>query len=298
MKHHGRVHLHIGLRAFKTALAVTVTLLIAKALGTYSPIFSGLGAIVAMARTLKDALREARTQFVGVILGGIIGFLLLLISPVPSPLLTGVGILAAIVLCNLLGLYYAVSLSAIIVLSVCVSTSGSPMIEMVYRLVDTSIGLIVGLVVNMLIKPYNNRPRVVSLLYQVADSVPGYLDSCILKNLYPDLAELEKTLRALEVEFEIYRKQHFRYREAHNRDAIFLQGVIQLAVRIDQELSALACMDTFGMPEEKNLARLRELGLCVPDHLERKCTEEDSTVTNYHLEKALDARDCLIELLQ
>ena len=251
-----------------------------------------------MARTLKDALREARTQFVGVILGGIIGFLLLLISPVPSPLLTGVGILAAIVLCNLLGLYYAVSLSAIIVLSVCVSTSGSPMIEMVYRLVDTSIGLIVGLVVNMLIKPYNNRPRVVSLLYQVADSVPGYLDSCILKNLYPDLAELEKTLRALEVEFEIYRKQHFRYREAHNRDAIFLQGVIQLAVRIDQELSALACMDTFGMPEEKNLARLRELGLCVPDHLERKCTEEDSTVTNYHLEKALDARDCLIELLQ
>lgn len=298
MKHHGKVHLHIGLRAFKTALAVTVALLIARALGTYSPIFSGLGAIVAMARTLKDSLREARTQFVGVILGGIIGFLLLLISPAPSPLLTGVGILSAIVLCNLLGLYYAVSLAAIIVLSVCVSTSGNPMIEMVYRLVDTSIGLIVGLVVNMLIKPYNNRPRVVSLLYQVADSVPGYLDSCILKNLYPDLAELEKTLRALEVEFEIYRKQHFRYREAHNRDAIFLQGVIQLAVRIDQELSALACMDTFGMPEEKNLARLRELGLCVPDHLERKCTEEDSTVTNYHLEKALDARDCLIELLQ
>ena len=70
MKHRPKLHLHIGLRTFKTALAVTIALLIAGALDSYSPIFAGLGAIVAMARTLHDALREARTQFVGVILGG------------------------------------------------------------------------------------------------------------------------------------------------------------------------------------------------------------------------------------
>lgn len=296
--HHTRLHLHIGLRAFKTALAVTIALLITRLLDTYSPIFAGLGAIVVMARTLQDSLQEARTQFVGLVLGALVGFLLLAIDPAPSPWITGAGVLAVIVLCSLLHLYYAASLAAIIVLSVCVSTDGNVMAAMCYRLLDTSIGLVVGGLVNMVVKPYNNRHRVVSLLYKLAGSVPSFLDTCILQNLYPDLTEYEKNLRTLEVEFEIYHKQHFRYREAHEQDAAYLKGVCQLASRIYQELSALSCMDTFGQPSRENLNRLRELGLCAPSHLDRKCTEEDSIVTNYHLEKVLDAREYLLELLQ
>ena len=38
MKHRPKLHLHIGLRTFKTALAVTIALLIAGALDSYSPI--------------------------------------------------------------------------------------------------------------------------------------------------------------------------------------------------------------------------------------------------------------------
>lgn len=298
MKHRPKLHLHIGLRTFKTALAVTIALLIAGALDSYSPIFAGLGAIVAMARTLHDALREARTQFVGVILGGAIGFLLLLVSDAPSPLLTGLGVLAAISVCCLFKLYYAVSLSAIIVLSVCVSTAGSPMLAMAYRLLDTSVGLAAGLAVNMLVKPYNNRRRVIALLEQAADSVPSYLDACVLQDLYPDLTEFETALRTLDAELEIYRRQHFRAREAHARDAVFLSGVCQLAWRIWQELSALCCMDVIGTPEPENLERLRSLGLQTDGLPERCCSETVNVVTNYHLEKILDARAYLLELLR
>ena len=297
MKYRTRPHLHIGLRAFKTALAVTLSLLAAQLLGASSPIFAGLGAVGAITRTLRDSLKEAKTQFIGVIFGGIVGFLLLLIDPQPAPWLVGIGVLSVIALCNMLHLYYAISLSAAIVLSVCVNTEGSVMAAMGYRLLDTSIGLAIGLAVNTFVKPYNNRHRVVSLLLEVADNVPDYLERCVIYNLYPDLSDLEGTLRDLDIELDIYRRQFLRKQSGHKLDVAFLEGAAQLAQCIYQELSTLCCMDTIGIPLPGNQVRLQDLGLCITGLSRRKTSEETNTVTNYHLQRILDARAYLLELL-
>lgn len=292
------LHIHIGLRTFKTALAVTIALLITQLIGAYSPVFAGLGAIVVMTRTLHDSIVEAKTQFIALILGGIMGFLMLLLDSTPAFWMIGLGVLVTLAICNLLRCYYAASLAAIIVLSICVSTDGNPMLDLGYRLIDTTIGLAVGLAVNALIKPYNNRPRVISLLKRVAEQVPPLLDTCIIQCLYPDLTSLEKTLRELEMELEVYRQQYFHHRKTHAQDVIYLQGLCQLATRIHQELSALVCMDTIGLPDQQQLQRLQTLGLSVPPQLQRKCSEADSSVTTYHLEKVLDAREYLLALLE
>ena len=297
MKHRPKLHLHIGLRIFKTALAVTVALLVAQAFHSYSPIFAGLGAVVAMARTFRESLQAAKTQWVGVIFGGAVGALLLLLDPAPSPLLTGAGVLAVLCLCSLVKAYYAMSLAAIIVLSVCVSTGGNPILSLGYRLIDTSIGLAAGLAVNMLIKPYNNRGRVMALFQSFLDRLPSCLDECVLQDLYPDLTPLETDLRTLDVELELYRRQHFRRRAAHERDAVFLRGMFQLADRIHQEMNALCCMDCIGVPSPEHCHRLEELGLTVPDFTGRCRSEEVDVVTNYHLQKILEARDHLAALL-
>ena len=279
MKRHQKLHLHIGLRMFKTALAVTIALAIARLFQSYSPIFAGLGAVVAMARTLRESLDAAKTQFVGVILGGIVSMLLLVIDPTPSVLLIGGGVLVALALCGIFKLYYAVSLTAIIVLSVCVSTGGDPpLVALGFRLIDTSIGLSVALAVNMLIKPYNNRHRVTSLLHKLADAVPACLEQRFVYDLTPDLTPMVTDLRALDVELDIFRRQHFRRRE--------------------QELSALCTLDLPGIPDEDNCRRLEELGLTLPDFTGRKSTEEIDFVCNYHLKTALQAREYLLELLE
>lgn len=299
MKRHQKLHLHIGLRMFKTALAVTIALAIARLFNSYSPIFAGLGAVVAMARTLRESLDAAKTQFVGVILGGIVSMLLLLIDPTPSVLLIGGGVLVSLCLCGIFKLYYAVSLTAIIVLSVCVSTGGDgPIVALGFRLIDTSIGLIVALAVNMLIKPYNNRHRVTALLRKLADAVPGCLEERFVKDLTPDLTAMATDLRALDVELDIFRRQHFRRREAHDRDLCFLRGLQQLADRMVQELTALCTLDLTGIPDPDNCKKMAELGLTLPDFSGRKSTEEIDFVCNYHLKTALQARDYLLKLLQ
>ena len=298
MKHRPKLHLHIGLRIFKTALAVTIALVAAQAFHSYSPIFAGLGAVISMARTFRESLQAAKTQFVGVILGGIVGALLLLIDSTPSPLLTGIGVLAVLCLCSFFRVYYAVSLAAVIVLSVCVSTSGNPIPALGYRLVDTSIGIVAGLAVNMFIKPYNNRPRVMELFHKILNQLPACLDACVIRDLYPDLTPLETDLRALDVELEIYHRQHFRRREAHEKDVVFLRGMFQLADRIYQEMNALCCMDFIGVPDPEHCRRLEELGLEVPDFSDRRCPDEINLVTNYHLQKILEAREYLLALLE
>ena len=298
MKHRPKLHLHIGLRIFKTALAVTIALAVARFFHSYSPIFAGLGAVISMARTFRESLLAAKTQFVGVILGGIVGALLLVVDPMPSPLLTGAGVLAVLCLCSFVKAYYAVSLAAVIVLSVCVSTSGNPILDLGYRLIDTSIGLVAGLAVNMFIKPYNNRGRVMALFRKILNQLPSCLDECVIRDLYPDLTPLETDLRTLDVELEIYHRQHFRRREAHEKDVIFLRGMFQLADRIYQEMNALCCMDFIGVPDPEHCRSLEALGLEVPDVSDRHCPEEINLVTNYHLQKILEARAYLLELLE
>ncbi|MCI8526549.1 MAG: hypothetical protein HFF17_11700 [Oscillospiraceae bacterium] len=292
-----RNHLHIGLRVFKTALAVTISLWIAQGMQAYSPIFAGLGAMIGMGRTLRDALRDARTQVVGLLLGALVSVGLLLIDPAPPVWLTGLGMLAIMALCSALRLYYALSLASVIVLSVCVSTSGDAIAALGFRLLDTAVGLAVGLAVNMLIRPYNNRRQIEELLYDIADCVPSALEQRILRDLYPDLSRCEKLLQTAGTELEIYRCQYFRRRAAHARNVAHLEGLAQLAERIHQNLGVIAAMEPVGVPTAENRIRLRDLGLDVPAAFSRAPSETVDTVTNYHLEKVLDAYQYLLDLL-
>ena len=74
-----RTKIHLGLRTVKTALAVTLALTAAELVHSTMPIFSAIGAISAMSRTLGDALTACLTQLAGCVCGCLIGLLFLLV---------------------------------------------------------------------------------------------------------------------------------------------------------------------------------------------------------------------------
>ena len=135
-------------------------------------------------------------------------------------------------------------------------------------------------------------------VHKLADAVPRCLEERFVRDLTPDLTPLITDLRALDVELDIFRRQHFRRRAAHDRDLCFLRGLDQLADRMVQELSALCTLDLTGIPDADNCRRLQELGLALPDFSRRKSTDEVDQVCNYHLKTALQAREYLLELLK
>lgn len=302
MDHHfslAHAHKPFGLRTVKTAVAVTLAVLFSHYFSSVSPMYAALGAMVAMDRTFSDSLKSCLTQLVGVICGGLFGYLLTLAAPVPEAWMIGLGVLLIIVICNYLKMPFTVSLSCIVFISICVTPTDNILRDTLYRLRDTAIGLVIALIVNVTIQPYNNTRRILSLFRQLTALVPDLVRASVLEEQYPDLRPLDHLLYSLDKELRVFQRQRF-FRKKHLKyDTAYFDGCRQLAARIHQELGAICCMDTFGNIGVANTERLAELGIRLPPEglPKRKCTRHDTIVMNYHLEKLLDARKYLLEFV-
>lgn len=280
---------HIGLRTVKTGLAVALALFFADLRGSTSLIFAAIGAISAMSRTVGDAFETCRTQLTGILLGA--GFGALFVSLLANFRYVGIGLglIVLILLCVRLRLQFAVPLSCIVFVSICVSPAGDAFQYGFNRLLDTTIGLATALVINVAIKPYNNRRRISDLLRHFQQSVPAYVSERVLYGRYPDLSPLATQLERIAGELAIFEKQRAFHSHSHIEQTVFLRGCEKLAHSIWQELNALCAMDEKGRLSPENAKRLTLLGLTVPDGI---CAAPQSTadiVGNYHLDNLLRA---------
>lgn len=299
---------HLGLRTAKTALAVALALLFAALRNSPAPIFAGIGAIVAMSRTLEDSVRACLTQLAGITCGMALACVLRALVPnsVPAVLYAavgGVGIVLVILCCNALKLDFAIPLSCIVFVSIWVmNPEYNYLLYGLNRLLDTSMGLVTALIINVGLRPYNNGTRISRMLTHIQQLFPGYVDARVLHGQYPDLAPLNQKLAALDAELRIFEKQpppsllhRSALRAARREDAAYMRGCQQLLIKMSSELSAMCNMDFSPPPSPHNGERLAQLGLTVPEHIAQscKCGETDIIVLNFHLKNLLDAYDFL-----
>lgn len=297
MKKQNRPHMpHIGLRTVKTGLAVALALWLADLRGSPSPIFAAIGAIVAMHRTLGDAFQMCLTQLFGILLGAGFGTVFVSLIPAFRYLGIGLGLIGLILLCVQLKLQYAVSLACMVFVSICLSPPEEAFFYGSNRLLDTSIGLITALAINILLKPYNNAARITSQLEQFLAAVPPFVEQRELLGHYPQIEPLRAQLRRLNSELEIFEKQYAVHERTHRQDAIVLRGCEQLAQIIVQELSALCAMDERGHVSPENAERLAILHLTVPEDLPAPSRSREDIVCNYHLENLLRAYQYMQDL--
>ena len=292
-----KTRLSPGPRIVKTALAVALSVLLARLL-TQEPLslfYAAFGALIAMETTVSRALRQGLTQLVGVACGTLLGYASVLLFPPPAPFwVIGLGVFLLLFLLNALHLNFSASLACVIFLSSCVIPAENVVDDSVRRLLCTAIGLVTALAVNVCIRPYNNRRRILSLLEQIRQSVPQAVSTVVLHECIPELQPFVELLRSLDRELELYHSQRFFRRQD---DEAVLSGCRQLAQRMVQELEVICGMDSLGEPGAENVERLRALGFEIPSMPPRRRDPNDTIVMNYHLEKLLTAYDFLGELL-
>ncbi len=297
-KQHRR--LPFGLRTIKTFIAVTIAVWLTGYFSSVSRIYAAMGAVVAMDRTLSDSMKDCLTQMIGVTCGALFGYVIVMVfgSP-PEPLVLGLGVMAIILVCILAKVPFAISLSCVVMFSVCLSPGENILWCAIFRLRDTSFGLVTALVVNATIRPYNNTWHVLAMFQEQIDMVPEMVRTCLIEQKIPDVRPMVRLLLDLEKEIDVLRSQRFFRKKRSEYDAVYLEGCLQLGIRIRQELDAICCMDSPGNVGVENGKRLTELGLELPEEgLPRhKCTKHDTIVLNYHLEKLLDARKYLCQML-
>ena len=294
-------HISLGTRVVKTAIAVTLSVFLIRFFATddLSVFYAGFGALIAMDTTFSNSLRQGLTQLIGVLAGTVMGYLSVLLFPSMTPAwMAGLGVLLLIVLCNALKLSFSASLSCIIFLSACLTPTDDIVRDSLFRLRDSSLGIGIALVVNALIRPYNNKKRILALLGRLRAQIPGDIEQIVVKEQFPDLQESVAILRQLDRELNLYHSQHFFHRK-HDDEAL-LRGCYQLAQRMLQEMEAICGMDCLGDLAMESAAVMQELGMELPEAglPGRNCTRHDTIVMNYHLDKLLSAYQYLGELMK
>lgn len=143
----------IGMRNIKTAISVFICLILSKLFNIQYPFYAAIAAIISMQSSITDSLKAGKSRMLGTFIGAVVGLLFALIKP-GSIILTSIGIIIVIYICNLLKWRDSISIAGVVFLAIMMNLSkGSPLLYSVNRLADTFLGIIVAMTVNYFIVP-------------------------------------------------------------------------------------------------------------------------------------------------
>lgn len=295
--------IHIGRRTLKSAIAVIVALMVVSMFGTTSAssrmVFAMLGAMSAMENTFKQSLEACMAQFIGMILGAIVAAGLSFV-PIHSMLTVGIGVVIIIVIYNVLGIYYSPNLPCLVVVMSCMNAEVFPFEYALGRLWDTAIGLVIGMIINVLVLPYDNSLKIRQAIEYLEKEVIEFMEDMFDGDKeYPDTEKMRETINDMAGQLGIYSKQWipFHVKNDKKKLEVFLKCESKSRELLAQ-MEVLSQMENPGRLDLDVRKRLENCGAQIRDSRKIIRYEEEDIITNYHVNKIMDLRQELIELIE
>lgn len=285
----------LGLRTVKTAAAVVISLALAELFGRSDGklIFAVLGVMAAVQPTFKESWESCLTQVLGVILGAITGLLLHLI-PISPAITSGAGVLLVIVTYNSLGIRFSPGLACIIVVTICTDAGVHPTDYALDRIWDTAIGLVVGMVINTLVFPYDNSRQIRSAVHSLEKEVMLFLgDMFDGDNKLPTADASAERIQQIARELEIFSNQRMPYRrQRHAQQLAAFRKCIDDGNQLLAHMKVLSYIGEPGHLNQENYLCLMDWGVEIPVP-----GEPVDPVVNYHVAQILKLRQGLLDAL-
>lgn len=166
MDKQSKVKLHVGMRTWKTVLAVFICAMIDWARGR-TPFYSMLAAVVSIQPDMERTLKKGIERMLSSLLGGAMGLIFLLLiglTPIesftpPYYLFISLMLIPIITLTVSLKRPECAYLSCVVFLSIAVmhtESAGAPLNYAINRTIDTLVGLAVGIIINLI--PAHTKP--------------------------------------------------------------------------------------------------------------------------------------------
>ena len=292
--------LHVGMRTVKSAVAVTVALLIVEQYGATAGkmIFALIGALSAMEPTFKGSVRNCLTQICGVVFGAIFGVLVSRL-PIEAMWVIGLGVVLIITAYNFLNLTLSPALPCIILVTVCANPDIAPVAYALGRIWDTAIGLGVGLAINMLIFPYNNSRQIRTALRGLDGDLMLFLEDFFDGDEeLPDTARMNRRIADIDRQLSIFADQRLPWRRRQREELNRLRHCDAMARDLVVELTALSRLPWPGRLSGEIKQRLANGGAVVRDARIPTDPNPVDIVTNYHVDRVLALRRKLRESLK
>ncbi|MGG5463206.1 FUSC family protein [Clostridium sp. B9] len=153
----------IGARNLKTALAVTLCIVVFELIGRPYPFYACIAAVICMKDTVESSMKIGKDRMIGTITGACVGISLTFIA-ISFKLtnfqgtITGLGIILTIYLLNLLKKNSSVVIACIVLIAIMTNLHGkTPYVYAFDRVIDTFIGIIIALLINNYIYKYEKK---------------------------------------------------------------------------------------------------------------------------------------------
>lgn len=295
-----RWRIHIGLRTIKTAAAVIIAMVIVDFYGATASklIFAMLGAMAAVQPSFKESVESCLAHIIGVGFGALAGVLLLAL-PMPHLAATGIGIVLVITLYNALRIRFSPSLPCFIVVMLCTTPDIQPMAYAIGRIWDTAIGLAVGMLINMLIFPYDNSRQIHSTVESLDQELIHFLEDMFDgDDELPDAEAMTRKIDDMARQMQLFSNQRLLlHRHRQRRELEAFRVCEGKARELVAQMEVLCRMEHPGRLSDENRRRLEKNGAVIRDPRPLDSVTERDVVTNYHVGQILTLRRELLEAL-
>jgi len=295
-KKHSRFH--IGLRTVKTAAAVVAAMVVVELYGATASklIFAMLGAMAAVQPTFKESWEACITQTVGVLFGAVVGLVLLML-PIHPLAAVGVGMILVITLYNAMRIRYSPSLPCFILVTLCITPEMHPLLYAAGRIWDTAIGLGVGMIINSLIFPYDNRKQIHFTMESLDREVIAFLEELFDGDrILPNPEGAARKIEDMDKQLKIFAGQKLYMRPGRKRRELeTFRDYEDKARRLVSHMSVLRDMEHLGRLDGESRRKLHDCGANITDRRELVERTARDVVTNYHVEQILKLRGELLE---
>jgi len=290
---HKSIQFRIGMRTAKSAIAVMIAMAVVYFYGvtTSRIIFAVLGAMEAMQPTIKASLRSCLTQVTGVISGALFGLFLNALGLHPL-ITTGIGIVMVISIYNALRIQFSPSLPCLIVVTICTTPDIAPFIYASGRIWDTLIGFAVGITINALIFPYDNRKQIRYTLESLDQELIRFLEDLFDGDgSLPDAKLMADKVSTMASQLTVFSNQKLLMQLKRQQEDIRSFEVCERDAR--EMLARMEILSHIGDPgrlSEENRQALTECGAVIKDTRPLIDPTEREIVVNYHVRQILRVR--------
>ncbi len=187
-----------GMRTIKTGIGVMLCVLIGYTGIVDKAFYAAIACVVCMQTTVKGSLTAGLNRLKGTFIGGLVGFLFVITTP-GNPILSCLGVITTIYICNLLNINKSITIACVVYCAIYLGIgTANPISYSIYRIIDTSVGVLVGLGVNYFIYRPNYLDRIYNEIKIIEDTSINILKNEIEEGKNVDISILQNEITKLE----------------------------------------------------------------------------------------------------
>ncbi len=275
-----------GMRTIKTGIGVMLCVL----LGYLNfnlvdkTFYAAIACVVCMQTTVKGSFTVGLNRLKGTFVGGLIGFLFALIGP-GNPILSCLGIITTIYICNLIKINKSITIACVVYCAIHLGIgTADPVYYSVHRIIDTSIGVLIGIGVNYLIYRPDYLGRIHNEIKVIENTSIKLLKKEIEMGADIDISSLQNEITKLEGLYKNFLDElEYRNDEIDDKE---INRIINTCKQIYMHLQVLGHMKDKCYINEENYIKSKNLYYELASDIEVK--EDISPVYNYHISMIIE----------